>query len=210
MTGPISPADDGPAIAPIRTARLDLEAVLPAEYQVLAVDRSDPRLWVDRGFGNPHRHLVDDPGPLPYRIPRIAEHPERAPYLLRMAVHRQARVIIGSAGFHSVPDADGMIEIGLEVVPAWRGQGLAKEMLHGMWGWVVQQPGVRTLRYSVSPANAASQAIIRGLGFALTGQQMDEVDGPEDIYELSAQEYRVRFLGGEAQVRPAGEPRIDP
>lgn len=178
----------------IRTRRLDLHAVLPAEYALLAEDRSDPRLWVDRGFTNPHRHLVDDPGPLPYRIPRIAADPGAAPYLLRLAVLRDTAEVIGSAGFHDRPDADGMIEIGLGVVPAFRGQGYAKEMLHGMWGWVIDQPGVVTLRYTVSPDNAPSQAIIRKLGFAHVGQQIDEEDGPEDIFEMSAAEYRHRHL----------------
>lgn len=196
MSGPLGESSQWPDMEAIATERLELHVVLPSEYRLLARDRADPGLWLDRGFSNPHRHLVDDPGPLPYRIPQIADHPERAPYLLRMAVHRRAGCIIGSAGFHGMPDADGMIEIGLEVVPAWRGQGLAKEILHGMWGWVVRQQQARTLRYCVSPSNDASQAIIRGLGFALIGQQVDEVDGPEDIYELSAQEYRERFLTG--------------
>jgi RimJ/RimL family protein N-acetyltransferase len=109
-----------------------------------------------------------------------------------MAVLREEGVIVGSAGFHSPPDETGMIEIGLEVVPAYRGRGLAQEMLHGMWQWVVDQPGVVTLRYTVSPDNAASQAIIRKLGFEFRGQQIDEEDGPEDIFELSAVEYRSR------------------
>ena len=78
----------------IRTQRLDLHTVLPAEYELLAQDRADPRLWIDRGFANPHGHLVDDPGPLPHRIPRIAAHPEAAPYLLRMAVLRAEGVIV--------------------------------------------------------------------------------------------------------------------
>ena len=99
-------------IAPIITARLELHAVLPEEFELLAVDRADPRLWVDRGFANPHRHLVDDPGPLHYRIPRIRTEPHGAPFFLRMAVLRAERAIIGSAGFHLLPDESGMIEIG--------------------------------------------------------------------------------------------------
>jgi [ribosomal protein S5]-alanine N-acetyltransferase len=177
----------------IATARLDLHTVLPSEYAILAVDRADPRLWIDRGFGNPERHLVEDPGPLPYRFPRIEADPEAAPYLLRLAVLRSERIVIGSAGFHARPDEEGMIEIGLGVVPAQRGRGFAREILHGMWGWVVTMPGVRTLRYTVSTANAPSQAIIRSLDFAYRGQQEDEADGPEDIFELSADEYRARF-----------------
>lgn len=83
-----------------------------------------------------------------------------------------------------------MIEIGLEVVPAYRRQGYAVEMLHGMWGWVVDQPGVRVLRYTVSPENLPSQRIVRGLGFTHIGVQIDPEDGPEDIFEMTAVAYR--------------------
>lgn len=178
----------------IVTERLDLHTVLPAEYRLLAVDRADPRLWRDRGFANPLGHLVDEPGPLPYRIPRIEADPQAAPYLLRLAVLRDEGIVIGSAGFHDRPDASGMIEIGLGVVPEFQGRGYAQEMLHGMWGWVIDQPGVVTLRYTVSPDNGPSQAIIRKLGFAHVGQQIDEEDGPEDIFEMSAADYRRRHL----------------
>lgn len=178
----------------LRTAHLDLHTVRPADYALLAADRSDPRLWVDRGFANPHGHLVDDPGPLPYRLPRIAANPAAAPYLLRMAVLRDEAVIVGSAGFHDLPDETGMIEIGLGIAPPFRGRGLAQELLHGMWRWVIDQPGVRMLRYTVSPTNAPSQHIIRGLGFAHVGVQMDEIDGPEDIFEMAAVDYRARFV----------------
>lgn len=176
------------------TDRLDLHTVLPEEYAILEHDRADPRLWVNRGFANPLGHLVDDPGPLPFRIPRVAADPGAAPYLLRLAVLREGGIVIGSAGFHARPDDDGMIEIGLGVEPEHRGRGYAQEMLGGMWAWVLTRPEVRVLRYTVSPDNAPSQAIIRKLGFEHRGQQLDEIDGPEDIYELSADEYRRRFL----------------
>lgn len=191
-----------PEPQPIITRRLDLHTVLPCECERLAVDRADPGLWVDRGFANPYGHLRDDPGPLPYRLPMIQAHPQWAPYLLRMAVHREEAVIIGSAGFHGMSDARGMIEIGVGIEPHWRGQGYATEVLHGMWGWVIDQPGVRVLRYTVSPENAPSQAIIRRLGFAWCGQQMDPEDGPEDIFEMDADEYRDRFATPRADSPP--------
>jgi ribosomal-protein-alanine N-acetyltransferase len=177
----------------IKTDRLDLHAVQPPEYEILALDRADPTLWIDRGFTNPHRHLVDDPGPLLYRIPRIRAHPEEAKYLLRMIVLRDLGQIIGSAGFHSPPDESGMIEIGLGIVPAFQGRGYAQEALRGMWDWVVTDPLVRTLRYTVSPENAPSQAIIAKFGFHNLGQQIDEEDGPEDIFEMSIDEYQRKF-----------------
>lgn len=178
---------------PIRTPRLDLHTVWPDEYELLVSDPADPRLWVTRGFTNPAGHLVRDLGPLPHRIPRVRQNPAAAPYLLRLAVLRSEAAIVGSAGFHDLPDDAGMIEIGVGLEPAYRGQGLAQELLHGMWGWVLQQPGVRTLRYTVSASNLPSVAIIRKLQFRLVGQQWDEDDGAEDIYELAATEYLKRF-----------------
>ena len=186
----------------IRTKRLDLHTVLPSEYTILAVDRGDPRLWIDRGFSNPHGYLVDVPGPLMHRIPRILADPGAAPYLLRMAVLRSEGVIIGSAGFHDRPDASGMIEIGLGIVPERQGQGLATELLAGMWGWVVRQQDVRVLRYTVAPDNLPSQALIAKFGGVYRGQQIDEEDGPEDIYEITVEEFTYamdRRLGEEAK-----------
>ena len=176
----------------IRTDRLELHVVRPGDYELLAVDRSDPRLWIDRGFTNPHGYLVDDPGPLPYRLPQVRTDPSSAPYLMRVAVLRDERVIVGGAGFHSLPDDEGTIEIGFEVRPEFRRNGYGTEILHGMWGWVIDQPGVRTLRYSVGIGNTASQRIVRSLGFTHVGVQEDEEDGPEDVFEMSVDEYRAR------------------
>ena len=177
----------------IQTPRLDLHAVQPAEYELLSEDRDDPKLWVGRGFGNPHKHLVADPGPLPFRIPRIRKEPALAKYLLRLIVLRERAEIIGSAGFHAGPDEVGMIEIGIRIEPAFQGQGYATEALRGMWGWAVRDELVTTLRYTVSPENERSQAIIKKFGFQLIGQQIDEEDGPEDIYEMSIAEYATKF-----------------
>jgi len=55
----------------------------------------------------------------------------------------------------------------------------------------VHDARVKTLRYTVSPENAPSQAIIKKFGFAHCGQQMDDEDGPEDIYEMSADDFRA-------------------
>ena len=83
-----------------------------------------------------------------------------------------------------------MIEIGLEIVGEYQGQGLAQELLSAMWDWVVHDSRVQMLRYTVSPENAPSQAIIKKFGFAHVGSQIDEEDGPEDIYAMPVEEYR--------------------
>jgi RimJ/RimL family protein N-acetyltransferase len=86
-----------------------------------------------------------------------------------------------------------MMEIGLGVHPDFHRRGYATEALTGMWSWVVEQPGVELLRYTVAPDNFASVALVKKFGFVRVGQQIDPEDGPEDIYEMSADEFRRRF-----------------
>jgi RimJ/RimL family protein N-acetyltransferase len=90
-----------------------------------------------------------------------------------------------------------MIEIGLGIEPAFQGQGYAKESLLAMWRWAVQFPEIRTLRYTVSPDNLPSIAVIKHFGFDYQGQQMDEIDGPEDIYEMSALKFSEKWGSNE-------------
>ena len=42
----------------IQTNRLRLFTVLPNEYEVLAKDQADPKLWLDRGFSDPDKHFL--------------------------------------------------------------------------------------------------------------------------------------------------------
>jgi RimJ/RimL family protein N-acetyltransferase len=59
-----------------------------------------------------------------------------------------------------------------------------------MWDWAALQPDVKFLRYTVSPENVESMAIIKNFGFPLVGEQMDDEDGLELIYEASVEDYQ--------------------
>jgi RimJ/RimL family protein N-acetyltransferase len=104
-------------------------------------------------------------------------------------VLKESKIVIGSTSFHGVPDENGMMEIGLGIEDAYRNKGYAKEALLGMWRWVCGEPSVKVLRYTVSPENIPSVKIIERYGFEYRGQQIDEEDGPENIYEMSTEEF---------------------
>ena len=178
---------------PIHTKDLSLYTVLSSEYELLEADYAHPKLWLDRGFSDPHKYFLNNRNPIPYRINQVRKNPEVAKYLLRVAVLKQNMVVVGSAGFHNLPDENGMIEIGFGVDPAFQNKGYGKQILHGMWSWVANEPRVKTLRYTVSPSNLISKQIIQKLEFKLVGEQMDDIDGVEEIYELSANDYILRF-----------------
>jgi len=63
-----------------------------------------------------------------------------------------------------------------------------------MWNWVVKEPRVKTLRYTVSPSNLISKQIIKKLNFKLVSKQVDDVDGVEEIYELTTIEYAEQIF----------------
>ena len=138
-------------------------------------------------------YFLNNRNPIPYRINQVRTDPEAAKYLLRVAVLKQSMEIIGSAGFHNLPDEKGMIEIGFGIDPAFQNKGYGKQLLHGMWNWVVKDPRVKTLRYTVSPSNTISKSIIQKLKFNLVGKQVDDVDGVEEVYELNINEYKELY-----------------
>jgi RimJ/RimL family protein N-acetyltransferase len=178
----------------IQTDRLDLHHISSEDLIDLFENRDDTNALSGKAFSNPLRVLIDFQGPLAWRVPQVKINPEVNKWFVRWAVLRSTQEVIGSSSFHGAPDENGMMEIGLGVETAFQRQGFGREILQGMWGWVVNEPGVKTLRYTVSPTNMASIALINSLGFENIGEQLDEIDGPESIYEMSADQYRSKFL----------------
>ena len=170
-----------------QTDRLDCQSLTVEDYAEFEAVR-EPK-W--QGFSNPYKHLIEGPSPLVHRIPRVKKEPSFAEIGLVLAIANGE--IIGSAGFHDFPDANGMIEIGFGIVPERQRQGYGIELLHGMWRAISERSDVTILRYTVSPENEASMHIIKKLDFELIGEQMDEEDGLELIYELSVEEYLKNF-----------------
>ncbi len=181
---------------PISTPRLVLHHIPVDGLISLMDDKSDRLAIAGRDISNPYRVLIDNEGPLPWRVLQVKEDPEKNKWFLRFITLADSKEIIGSTSFHGVPDSEGMVEIGIGLDERFWGKGYAKEALKGMWLWVCNQPGVKILRYTVSPTNIASAKIIHGFDFAHMGQQMDEIDGPEDIYEMSVVDFLKKWGSG--------------
>lgn len=105
-------------------------------------------------------------------------------WVARAAVAEPSGPVVGHAGFHGPPDETGMVEVGYAVDPAFRRRGYARAMLRSLLAWAAAEEGVRRVRASISPDNEASLATIRGFGFVEVGEQWDEEDGLEIIYEV--------------------------
>lgn len=180
----------------ISTKRLELHHIPVDGLISLFEEKSDLLAIAGRDFTNPYQNLITSSGPLGWRVPQVKADPATNKWFVRFIVLAETHEVIGSTSFHGVPDDLGMMEIGIGIEEDFWGMGYAKEALRGMWLWVCNEPGVRTLRYTVSPSNLASIAVIEFFGFNYLGQQIDDIDGPENIYEMNVEEFLRKWSAG--------------
>lgn len=120
------------------------------------------------------------------RIPQLLAAPQDAEWVARAAVALTGEDLgtaVGHIGFHGAPDRHGLVEIGYSVDPRLRRRGHARQMLCQELDRMAYDPRVRVVRASVSPENVASLRAIAGLGFERVGEQWDEEDGLEELWE---------------------------
>jgi ribosomal-protein-alanine N-acetyltransferase len=167
------------------TDRLRCQSLTLEDYSTF--EAGDKPNW--NGFTNPYNHLMEEPTPLPFRIPRVKANSEFAEIAIILAISKDSDEVVGSAGFHDFPDENGMIEIGYGIAPEMQNQGFGSELLLGMWKMICSREDVKILRYTVSPDNEPSLHIVKKLGFQEIGVQIDPEDGPELIFEMSKEEF---------------------
>lgn len=133
------------------------------------------------------RHFsVDRRAVWKFRSSQLAAEPRDAGWITAAVVDRSTGRAVGCAGFHSRPDAAGLVELGYSVDPAFRRRGYARAALELMLARAAAEPAVRTVRATISPDNEASRNLVLQYGFKENGSQWDEDDGLEIIYEVDA------------------------
>lgn len=121
-----------------------------------------------------------------YRARQLDERPHDAGWLLRPIILAATDEVVGYLNFHRAPDERGMVEIGYTLLPGARGRGYAIEAVRAAFEWAQRAHGARIMRASVAPANERSINLITKLGLVHVGEQWDEEDGRELIYEREA------------------------
>ena len=120
------------------------------------------------------------------RVEDVRNNPQAESWLVRAVVAMPDRVVVGHAGFHGPPNERGMVEIGYSILPEYRRRGFARAAVAALLDYAAASTGVKVVRASISPDNAGSLAVIRPFGFAQVGEQWDEEDGLELVFERPA------------------------
>lgn len=142
------------------------------------------------------------------RSEQVDQDPASAAWVTGVIWDEDEQVAVGRAGYHGPPDPSGMVEIGYAVVPEYRRRGYARAALEALLQRAAREPAVRTVRVTISPDNTASYQLAAQYGFAEVGEQWDEEDGLEIIYEVDPNRHPAAIPPPSADGGPDGRGRI--
>jgi ribosomal-protein-alanine N-acetyltransferase len=160
---------------------------IPVE-QIHSLAEGDPRrvLSANGGALTPYLRGAECRSLWNYRSAQVRSTPSDAAWVTRFIVVPGVTGAVGVAGFHGPPDERGMVEVGYRVDPQYRRRGYARAALETLLATAHDHPAVRVVRASVSSDNVASRSLISQYGFVEVGEQWDEEDGLEILFEVSA------------------------
>src|SRR5664279_133705 len=110
-------------------------------------------------------------GFLPVYSGELRTRPDALGYGVWLLIDRDTRMIVGSAGFQGLPDADGEIEIGYGIDPSQRRQGYGTEAVCALLAWGLDQPGVVRVIAHCDLGNTDSIGVLSKAGFRADGEK---------------------------------------
>lgn len=117
--------------------------------------------------------------------------PTYAPWSIRSIASKETGEIVGSMNCHHTPmpfllngKESLATEMGYTIFESYRRQGIAYEAITAFIAWA-KTAGLESVILSIQPTNVASLALALKLGAIQIGSQIDEKNGPEDIYHFS-------------------------
>ena len=140
-----------------------------AEYLQINV----PEKWTE--FGD---------APFKYAIKQLKRDPDSAPWWSWLPVLIDENLLIGNCGYKGRPK-DGIVEIGYEVIPEFRGIGLATEIAAVLVDNAFNFPEVTHIIAHTLPQENASCKVLRKCGFKLVAEEVDPEDGVIWMWKIS-------------------------
>jgi len=108
---------------------------------------------------------------------------------LYLFVEPELKALVGSGGFKSAPDADGVVEIGCEIAPEFRRLGYATEALRGLIRYAFSRYGVSAVQAYSLPRKCPQSELARALGMKRVGEAVDAVAGKVWVWQLTRDAY---------------------
>lgn len=121
---------------------------------------------------------IEFPGALEFSLRQAQTTEEEGHWWLPyFFVHQVDATLIGVGGFKGPPDADGTLEFGYGIAPAYQCQGLATEAAEALTEHALSLPGITRLRAHTLPEVNASCSVLIKCGLTHVGEFYDPDDG---------------------------------
>ncbi|MFY7806242.1 MAG: GNAT family N-acetyltransferase [Limnoraphis robusta] len=94
----------------------------------------------------------------------LANDPTQQNWGAWLIIHRRDKTIIGDLGFGGKPDPTGKVEMGYNIIAAYRNQGYGFEAVQALVNWATTQPYLKKIVASCPVDNLPSMIILEKLG----------------------------------------------
>lgn len=116
---------------------------------------------------------------------RWKAHPPLRDWWVYLVIYVPENILIGSCGYKGEPDANGVVEIGYEIIPSFRQKGLGAEMAKGLLDHAFSHSAVRKVIAHTLAEENPSVKILESIGFKQTEDVSDADEGLLWKWEIS-------------------------
>ncbi|WP_231983963.1 GNAT family N-acetyltransferase [Mycobacterium sp. 852013-51886_SCH5428379] len=159
--------------------------LVPATVEQLVALRDDPEAFAALlGYPAPEGWPEFDEA-IGFTIDTLTAHPDQEQWWMHFFLAEGGTLLVGSGGFVG-PPRDGVVEIGYEIAPEFRGRGYATAAARAMIDKAVAaDPEVTTVIAHTRARENPSTGVLRRLGFQRTAEFEDPDDGPVWRWQLT-------------------------
>ena len=116
-------------------------------------------------------------GAFQYVLDKLSEDIEDNNWWTYFPIHKNDNKIIGSGGYKGKPTQDGTVELGYEIAPKYRNQGLATEMTKGFIENALKDNRVKSvIAYTLAQENPSTKVLLK-CGFEMVQEINDLEEG---------------------------------
>lgn len=105
---------------------------------------------------------------LPAMLKELEQNPDDGQWN-GLIIHAEDRIVIGSMGFKAIPDDQGNVEIGCDIIPKYQGHGYATEMAQAFIQWAFDSGKVNRVKAECLKSNIPSIRVLEKVGMRQIG-----------------------------------------
>lgn len=110
-----------------------------------------------------------------YSLAKLERDPASQPWWTYLIIHQPDNTLIGTCGYKGPPE-EGRVDIGYEITPTYRGQGLATEAAGLLVQYAQRRPEVKFIQAHTLVGPNASTRVLEKCGFRFV-RALDSVEG---------------------------------